>query len=220
MQLRSKPELGLNGRDGALGEMGSPGLLDALAKRLRRRERRSFVRSRRAAVLALFVVDGGPLRLIFTRRTEHLPTHKGQVAFPGGGMEPVDGSVAAAALREAYEEIGLPPNAVEVLGNLDDFLTIGEEKAVTPVVGRVTRLPNLVAAPGEVARVFEIPVALLLQRERWTIRDWRHSGRVWPIYLFPYDGETLWGLTAYMTLHLLDLMEVKAPFDMPTPPEY
>src|SRR5205809_7526270 len=98
-------------------------LVASLRERLSRRARRRLERPQRAAVLVPIVDDGGPLRLLLTRRTEDLPTHAGQVAFPGGLVEPGEEDPANTALREAEEEVGLPKGAVEVLGLLDDFPT-------------------------------------------------------------------------------------------------
>ncbi len=192
-----------------------PPNLTALKSRLAGRPRRAMARPAAAAVLVPVVDDGGPRRLILTRRTEHLPTHAGQVAFPGGGIDPGDQGPVDAALREAREEIGLPPSRVEVLGLLDDFPTVTDRVVVTPVVGRLVEVPKLVPEPGEVARIFSIPVADLLDPSGWRTQDFERGGRTWPVYFFDYDGETLWGLSAYIVLHLLDLLPEGAPFALP-----
>ena len=192
------------------------GLLDDLSIRLTRRRRRVFDRPRRAAVLVPVIDDaGGPLRLILTRRADDLPTHKGEVAFPGGGVDPDDRGVVDAALREAYEEIGLDRTHVEVLGMLDDFPTARDDTAVTPVVGRVRGFPPLRAAPGEVARVFDIPVDALGDPYGWVTRPWQRDNRHYPVFYFEWVGETLWGLSAYIALHLLDVSVAGAPFPIP-----
>ena len=169
-------------------------MIASLRDRLPGRCRRVLERPQRAAVLVPIVDDGGALRLLLTRRTEDLPTHAGQVAFPGGLMEPGEDEPVRTALREAEEEIGMPADAVEVLGLLDDFPTRTDAVAVTPVVGVLRRLPLLRARAAEVARIFDIPVAELVRADRWTWRDERRGGRSLRIYYFLHEGETLWGL--------------------------
>jgi 8-oxo-dGTP pyrophosphatase MutT (NUDIX family) len=199
---------------------GGPDLLvPSLRDRLPRRPRRVLGRPQRAAVLVPIVDDGGPLRLLLTRRTEDLPTHAGQVAFPGGLVEPGEDDPASTALREAEEEVGLPKEAVEVLGLLDDFPTRSDAVVVTPVVGVVRRVPPLRARAAEVARIFDIPMHDLLQADRWTWRqESRGDRRLW-IYYFLHEGETLWGLSARIVLHLLEVSDLGSPVPL-RPPEY
>lgn len=166
-------------------------------------------------MLVPIVDDGGPARLLLTRRTEKLPTHKGQVAFPGGMSDPGDRDLVDTALRETEEEIGLPRAHVEVLGELDDFPTVTDAVAVTPVVARIARLPALRAAPDEVARIFTIPLSVLQRPEGWRMQEVERGGIVYPLYFFDWDGESLWGLSAYITLHLLDAGGLGAPFALP-----
>ena len=192
-----------------------------LKDRLAARSRRMLDRPKRAAVLVP-VVAGTPAApgpsLLLTRRAEHLPTHKGQVAFPGGHVDAGDAGAVGAALREAKEEVALPPEQVRILGLLDDFPTRGDDTAVTPVVGWIDALPPLSPEPGEVARIFQIPFDALARPERWRRADVEHGGRVYPLFFFDWDGEVLWGLSAYITLSLLDLTPSGAPFPLPEPP--
>jgi 8-oxo-dGTP pyrophosphatase MutT (NUDIX family) len=181
------------------------------------RRRRHLERPRRAAVLVPVIDDGGPLRLLLTRRTEALATHKGHVAFPGGMADPGDVDAVDTALREAEEEIALPRSAVEILGVLDDFPTVTDGVAVTPVVGRILRLPPLIPQPEEVARIFTIPFDVLRRPDGWEVKQYTRGDVTWPVYFFPYDGETLWGLSAYIALHLLDAGGLGAPFPLPEP---
>jgi len=195
-------------------------MIASLRDRLPGRCRRVLERPQRAAVLVPIVDDGGALRLLLTRRTEDLPTHAGQVAFPGGLMEPDEDGPVATALREAEEEIGLPGDAVEVLGLLDDFPTRTDAVAVTPVVGVLRRLPLLRARAAEVARIFDIPVAELVRADRWTWRDETRGGRSLRIYYFLHEGETLWGLSALIVVHLLEVSDLGSPVPLrlPEPP--
>jgi len=195
-------------------------MIASLRDRLPGRCRRVLERPQRAAVLVPIVDDGGVLRLLLTRRTEDLPTHAGQVAFPGGLMEPGEDEPVRTALREAEEEIGMPADAVEVLGLLDDFPTRTDAVAVTPVVGVLRRLPLLRARAAEVARIFDIPVAELVRADRWTWRDETRGGRSLRIYYFLHEGETLWGLSALIVVHLLEVSDLGSPVPLrlPEPP--
>lgn len=193
-------------------------LFTALTTGLEGRRRAELAHPRRAAVLVPVVDDGGPLRLILTRRTEDTPTHKGQVAFPGGGIGPDDADAVAAALREAEEEIGLDRHLVDVLGLLDDLPTVNWGSVVTPVIGRVRRLPTLRPDPREVARIFEIPLDALRVAGSWRVQQVHRWGATWPMYFFEWDGELLWGLSAYVTLGLLDLVPGGAPHALPAVP--
>jgi len=194
-------------------------LVPSLREQLPRRSRRVLGRPRRAAVLVPIVDDGGPLRLLLTRRTEDLPTHAGQVAFPGGLVEPGEEDPVNTALREAEEEISLPKEAVEVLGLLDDFPTRSDAVVVTPVVGVLRHVPPLQARTAEVARIFDIPIHDLRQADRWTWREESRGGRRLWIYYFLHEGETLWGLSARIVLHLLEVSDLGSPVPL-RPPEY
>ncbi len=193
-------------------------MIETLREALARRSRRALPDARpRAAVLVPIIEDGGAPRLLLTRRTTHLSSHGGQVAFPGGRVDPGDADATDAALREAFEEVALPRAFVDVLGLLDDFPTVRGEMLVTPVVAHLAEVPPLRAEPGEVARIFTIPIVELRRADRWRVQDYEESGRRWPIYLFDHDGETLWGLSAYITLQVLALTEEGAPFTLPPP---
>jgi len=153
-----------------------------------------------AAVLVA-VVDRTEPTLILTLRPETMRKHPGQISFPGGRIDPGDDGPVAAALREAEEEIGLPPAAVEVIGLADIYRTVtGFE--VTPVVGIVPPDLPLAPHPGEVAAVFEAPLHYLLdpahQHERSAI--WR--GRERHYYEIDYEGRRIWGATAAMIVNL------------------
>lgn len=179
--------------------------IQTLRETLAVRRRGTIEREARAAVLVPIVDDGGPLRLILTRRTQELPTHQGQVAFPGGHAHAEDSDVVRTALREAEEEIGLPADRVEVIGLLDDLLTRDETVAVTPIVGRVTDLPVLRPRPEEVARVFTIPVAALANPVLWRMDTMMKGPGAVQHRVFHHDGEVLWGLSARVVAHLLEL---------------
>lgn len=191
--------------------------VDALRETLARRIRGIRRKPKHAAVLVPIILDGSEPHLLLTRRTDTLSTHKGQVAFPGGRTEEQDEDQVATALREAEEEVGLPRQQVEVVGLLDDFPTVTGDTIVTPVVGVVRDLPELVPEPGEVARIFQIPWSVLQDADRWYTKHWDFEGTPHPVYYLDYDGETLWGLSAFITLQLLDLLPERGPITLPGP---
>lgn len=150
---------------------------------------------RDAAVLVAVVDHPLGASVVLTRRTDHLSAHAGQIAFPGGKIDPVDRDPAAAALREAEEEIGLDPRLVRPIGYGDPYLTTSGYRIV-PVVGIVGAAPHLVANPHEVADVFEVPLSFLMTpaNHRTDSREWRGAQRLF--YVMPYADRHIWGITA------------------------
>lgn len=155
-----------------------------------------------AAVLVA-VVDRPDPTVILTRRTEHLPSHPGQIAFPGGKIEARDASPAVAALREAREEIGLAPECVEPLGYLDLYLTFSGFR-ILPLVARVA--PDLVLTPnhGEVADIFEVPLHHLMAPENHRLRSREFKGFIRHYYEIPYRERYIWGVTAGIVRNLYE----------------
>ena len=154
-----------------------------------------------AAVLVPIIAHPGGLSVLFTQRTAHLKAHSGQVSFPGGRAEPGDASPEETALRESEEEIGLPRSRVEVLARLPEYFTRTGFR-VTPVVGWVEPPLELKADPVEVAAIFEVPLAFLLDPANQQ-RHFRMLGTIrrdfWAI---PYGERYIWGATAAMLLIL------------------
>jgi len=166
------------------------------------RDPRQFVDRplRQAAVLVPLVTRSAP-SVLLTRRTDHLSSHSGQVAFPGGKVDDGDADAVATALREAEEEIGLPPSQVEILGALPDYLT-GSAFRVTPVVALVRPGYTLQINPDEVADAFEVPLSYLMNpaHHRRHGLDWEGRRLEW--LAMPYDDagveRYIWGATAAM----------------------
>ena len=159
-----------------------------------------------AAVLVA-VVDRAEPSVILTLRPETMRKHPGQISFPGGRIDPGDDGPVAAALREAEEEIGLPPSAVEVIGLADVYRTVtGFE--VTPVVGIVPPDLPLVPHPGEVAAVFEAPLHYLLDPAHQHQRAVMWYGRERHYYEIEYEGRRIWGATAAMIVNLSRRLEL------------
>lgn len=157
-----------------------------------------------AAVLAPIIERDGEDHLLFTRRADHLGEHPGQMSFPGGGAESFDDSILDTALREANEEIGLEPDEVEIVGQLDDIRTI-TEYAVTPFVGRVPDR-EYVGDGYEVAEIVVLPLSGLLDPENYEYerRDHPYYGDI-VIHYFHVDGYTVWGATGRILVQLLEL---------------
>lgn len=153
-----------------------------------------------AAVLVA-VTDRATPGLILTRRTESLRRHAGQVAFPGGRIDPEDDGPIAAALREAREEIGLDPTAVEIVGPADRYRTItGFE--VQPVVGVIPPDLMFTPEPEEVAAVFEVPLDFVLDAANQVEASAVWQGRERRYYEIHWDGHRIWGATAAMLVNL------------------
>lgn len=165
-------------------------------------ERAGVTATKPAAVL-IPIVDRSEPMVLLTLRTQELTNHAGQVAFPGGKIDPADASPVAAALREAKEEIGLAPTLVEPLGYLDLYLTFTGFR-ILPTVARVTPDFKLTLNPWEVTEAFEVPLAFLMtpanhQRQS---RDWRGITR--EFYAMPFENRYIWGITAGILRNLYE----------------
>jgi len=158
-----------------------------------------------AAVLIPLVAHPEGLTVLFTQRTTHLKSHSGQVSFPGGRAEPGDASAEFTALREAEEEIGLPAARVEVLARLPDYRTRTGFR-VTPVVGLLTPPLELAPDPREVAEIFEVPLAFLLDERNRERRTREYQGQTVGYYAFKYESRVIWGATAGMLVNLYRML--------------
>ena len=145
--------------------------------------------------------------LLFIRRTLTVKTHKGQISFPGGTWETTDGSLLHTALRECDEEIGLKPADAEVLGELDDELTATSNYVVTPYVAMIPGEYEFTLNADEVAELIEVPLAALLEENRRIppVRD--VARELLQAYTYHYDSRVIWGATARILRHFLNLLE-------------
>ena len=160
-----------------------------------------------AAVLVPLFEEDGETRVVLTRRTTTLPSHRGEVSFPGGKAL-VGEDLLAAALREAEEEIGLAPEQVEVVAELDHLATVASRFVLAPFAGLLASRPALTPNPSEVDRAFDVSLAELLRdgvfrEERWEIFDEER-----PVFFFELEGNTVWGATARILYQLLALLTV------------
>jgi 8-oxo-dGTP pyrophosphatase MutT (NUDIX family) len=142
--------------------------------------------------------------LVLTKRADGLPTHKGQIAFPGGRINSSDANAVAAAVRESYEEIGLPLDCVRILGQLDQ-VTAGYGFVVTPVVAVIPSHCQFRIDPAETAAVASVPIKTLMEPSNFIIDDHLSLGGH-PSYHFYVNGWDVWGVTARIIVQLLELI--------------
>lgn len=150
---------------------------------------------RPAGVLAPVIRRDEVYHLILTKRSSALKHHPGQIAFPGGKQDETDTDVVATALREAHEEIGLPPRTVEVLGTLPQHETVTGFQ-MTPVIGLVTAPFDVVAEPGEVEEVFSVPLEHVLDTAKYGVQSRRWRGQTRAYFAVPFGPYYIWGATA------------------------
>jgi 8-oxo-dGTP pyrophosphatase MutT (NUDIX family) len=163
-----------------------------------------------AAVLVPLMHSKGTLEVLYTRRSDRLASHSGQVAFPGGRFDRRDADLLAAALRETHEEVGIAPHQVRVLGTFAGRRTNATDIAVTPFVGIIEGNPELRPDPKEVAEIFSVPLqALSDPRFRGSYR-WKRNGTSSDYPAILYAGQVIWGLTYSLTLTFLQLINGQA----------
>ncbi len=164
---------------------------------------RAGVRASKPASVLVPVVDRDTPTVLLTLRTAELASHAGQIAFPGGRIDPDDESPVAAALREAKEEIGLAPNLIEPIGYLDLYLTFSGFR-ILPTVARVKPDFTLTINPSEVVETFEVPLAFLMTpaNHQRKSRDWKGITRDY--YAMPFGDRYIWGITAGILKNLYD----------------
>ena len=155
---------------------------------------RAGVRATRPAAVLVPVVDRSDPQILLTLRTE-LPSHPGQIAFPGGKIDPHDPSPADAALREAFEEIGLSPACIQPIGYLDLYLTFSGYR-ILPTVARVLPDYRISLSEAEVADAFEVPLAFLMDAQNHSVHSREWKGVTRRHYAMPFGDRYIWGVTA------------------------
>jgi 8-oxo-dGTP pyrophosphatase MutT (NUDIX family) len=180
-------------------------LRDTLAAR--RPVTRAEWEARPAAVLVPLYWNAGAWHVLFTLRTHTVETHKGQVSFPGGRVDPEDTSRVETALREAEEEIGLKREDVRVLGQLDELLTV-TQYSITPIVGVFPWPYPFVLSTAELSEAFGVPLTWLADKANLEVqlREPLAAGPKVPVYYLHYGAYTIWGATARILINLLDVL--------------
>ena len=163
-------------------------------------------RPARTAAVLVALIDQPQPELVLTRRADHLPSHPGQVSFPGGAAEQGDASAVHTALREASEEISLPPERVTPIGFLDRLDTISDYR-VLPVVGLVEPPVRLVPDQSEVAEVFTVPLEVAMDQSLYEVTVIRRQGMRYKMWTLNWQGQKIWGATAAMIMNLASRME-------------
>ncbi|MGV6806980.1 MAG: CoA pyrophosphatase [bacterium] len=171
-----------------------------------------------AAVLIPIVKKMSSPTIVLTKRAEHLNSHSGQVAFPGGKLEPQDADLMQTALRETHEEIDLHPTAVEVISELPPYYT-HTYQGVVPFVGLVEPEYQFYANPDELDAVFEVPVEFLANPENLTRFPYRIDGMEYGLPCYRYHGFTIWGFTLAILVGFLNYT-LNAGLVLQYPPEY
>lgn len=158
-----------------------------------------------AAVLVPLTEVHGELQVVLTKRAEHLKHHPGQVSFPGGKVEDFDKSLQAAAIRETHEEIGVPPEFINIIGQLHPYQTISGYQ-IFPVVGFIDSQSSYIADKNEVSEIFHVPLRHFLNFNNHLSIEMKHKGHSHFVHFMPYQGYNIWGATAAMlkdlSLHL------------------
>jgi 8-oxo-dGTP pyrophosphatase MutT (NUDIX family) len=165
---------------------------------------------RRAGVLVPLLRENGTCSILFTKRTNRVKTHKGQISFPGGAVDEEDRSPEETALREAHEEIGLAREHVRMLGRMDDTLTVASNFVIHPFVGLVLHANEFILNKAEVERLIKVPLDHFqpenLASEACVVR---YAGKTYRSPSYNYDGEVIWGATAKIVKRFMELIHPK-----------
>lgn len=173
----------------------------------------------RAAVLLPLFRKENTWHVLFTKRSENLPTHSGEVSFPGGALDEGENAVDA-VLRETEEEVGISPRDMEILGRLDESLTMTQYR-VTPFVGIIPYPCEFTVSEYEIEDVFDVSIPDLMDPENFRRRRWTVGGKSFPLYFFEGGKHTIWGLTGRILKQFLELVfEWREPEYRPGVDEY
>ncbi len=158
-----------------------------------------------SAVLIPFFNKEHEAHILFTVRTDDVEHHKGQISFPGGAKEEQDNSLLETALRECHEEIGISPEEMNILGQLDDFPTV-TDFLVTPFVSTLPYPYPFKINNKEVAEILEVPLELFLNNTHFEVKEWKHEDKIYPVYFYYFNRHVIWGATAFILNRFIDLI--------------
>jgi 8-oxo-dGTP pyrophosphatase MutT (NUDIX family) len=194
--------------DGIARAVADMELTEKIRKVLSARRRKSVSTDRltRAAVLVPLFEKGGRPYVLFTKRTERVKHHKGQISFPGGVVDETDQDMEATALREAFEEIGLDRGNAEILGKLDDAFTVSSGYLITPIVAEITCRYPFSINEDEIEEIIEVPLEAFLEDDRWREDVYSNGSKEVHSYRFEYEGRIIWGATARIMRQFLDAL--------------
>ncbi len=159
-----------------------------------------------SAVLLPIFQKNGEDHILFTKRTETVEHHKGQISFPGGRRDIEDETLLQTALRESFEEVGIRPEDVDVLGDLNDEKTYVSNYVISPYVGYIPYPYSFITSPEEVQRIMEVPVSVLLDKSNFRQEIQTSGGKRYRAYYFNYGDDVIWGATARILKHFFNLI--------------
>jgi 8-oxo-dGTP pyrophosphatase MutT (NUDIX family) len=190
-------------------------LKEWLRQILSRRERKSVEDQglTPAAVLVPLYFKSGQWYLLFTKRTQRVNEHKGEISFPGGVRHEETEPLEQTALRESFEEIGLKAEDVEILGELDQVMTLTTNYAISPFVACIPYPYEFKLNPEEVEEIVEVPLSALRDRVNFREEYRFRQGKVFPVYFYHYREQIIWGATARILKQFLELVE-EAPLEI------
>ena len=163
------------------------------------------VQSRKAAVIIpLFFKDQEP-HILFTKRTDKVEHHKGQISFPGGMEDKTDSDLMQTALRETWEEMGIKTEDITILGRTDNFLT-NTNFMVTPYVGYFPYPYPYIVNEDEISSILEVPLNHLLNPDIFKIEKWTRNDVLWDVHFYDFNGENIWGVTGFLLSNFLSIV--------------
>ena len=160
-----------------------------------------------AAVLFPLIEKNNQLNVILTTRSKDLPSHPGQVCFPGGKLDKIDKNLIECAKREAFEEVGIKDSQIKLLGQLDDCIT-GTNYKVTPIMGLVNTNYIPLIQEKEVADIFEVPLDFFLEKSNKKTESANYKGRSYSYYQFNWKDKKIWGSTARIIVNFCEIMKL------------